>query len=200
MASRPRVGYEIVKESGVVGAPLCSAATVTTTCMTPIPVPRAAWRTMLPAGLVAAIGSLHVESGAHCAVIPVIVTLRAAETRSVQPFPLPRPSAIVTGTRTDSAAVAATGAARAANLPGTKVSFTTIVPAYAGAANPGAANAKAAQHKLTRRCITTFILRRAWYPGYSRSSCPRVPDPGKHVPPSASDPPPSVIMSFEGVE
>jgi len=88
--------------------------------------------------------------------MPTIVTLRAAEMRSVQPFPLPRPSAIVTGTCTDPAVVAVAGAAAAVSFPGTNVSFTMIVPAHAGAAST-----RAAKNEMSRRRITSRILRRA---------------------------------------
>src|SRR5471032_1978882 len=72
---RPRGGaYETLKESGVSGDPLFSAATVTTRFITPIPVSCVAWSTTLPDGVVAAVGSVQVELAAQRAVIPTTVT------------------------------------------------------------------------------------------------------------------------------
>jgi hypothetical protein len=170
-----------MKASGVEVEPALSGATVTMRFMTPMPEPGAARRTMLPDGACVWEGSLQVEPAAQRAVIRVTVTLRDAKTRSVQPWPLPRPSAIVTGASTDPAAVALTGAATALSLPGTKVSFTMIVPAHAGVASMRAAKAE----RRTRRSIT-LILRHLRAADHPRGTTPCVPDPGDAALPNAA--------------
>src|SRR3982074_3508782 len=105
--------------------------------MTPIPVSRAARRTMSPEGMVTAVGRVHVEFAAQRAVIATTRTGLAELTLSVQPSPLPRPSAIVTGPCVVAATVG--GGAFTASLPGTNVSLTMSVPAPAGAARNRAA-------------------------------------------------------------
>src|SRR4029077_2874043 len=87
-----------------------------------------------PFGPCAARGRVHVEPTAQRAVIEVTVTGRLVARRSVQPLPLPRPSATVTGTWTGPFAVAFVAADFATSFPGVKVSLTTIVPAPAGPA------------------------------------------------------------------
>jgi len=87
-----------VNASGVGAVPEGSAATVTTRSITPIPVPRAARKITLPSGPLIAVGSVHVEPVAQRARIEVTRSVRLDATLSVQPIPLPRPSATVTGT------------------------------------------------------------------------------------------------------
>src|SRR4051794_29520293 len=89
--------YATVNETGV--EPLVDAS-VTTRFITPMPLSRAARSTTLPDGAEAALGSVHVEFAAQRAVIPTTRTGVLELTFSVQPAPLPRPSAIVTGTWT----------------------------------------------------------------------------------------------------
>src|SRR6476661_6096429 len=86
---------EMLRETGV--EPDCDA-NVTTRFITPMPLSRPARSTTLPEGVLAAVGSVHVEFAAQRAVMPTTRTGLAELTLSVQPVPFPRPSAIVTGT------------------------------------------------------------------------------------------------------
>ena len=65
-------------------------ASVTTRFMTPIPLSRAARSTMLPEGMLTAVGRVHVEFAAQRAVIPMTRTGSAELTFSVQPLPFHR--------------------------------------------------------------------------------------------------------------
>src|SRR3954469_22196131 len=131
-------------------APEGSAAIVTPRFMTPMPVSRAAWRTIEPDGARAARGRVHDDPAAQRAVIDVTVRGRFAPSRSVQPLPLPRPSGTVTGTCTAPLAGPAAGADLATSLPGAKLSSTTIVPAPAGPAVRRAAETPMRMRRSTR--------------------------------------------------
>src|SRR6202023_3479007 len=95
--------YETLKASGALALPERRGATVTTSWITPMPESRAACR--IPTAS-AAFGRVHVEPAAQRAVMAVIATGVEASSVSVQPAPVPRPSAIVSGTCTDRPATA----------------------------------------------------------------------------------------------
>src|SRR6267378_8310268 len=153
------------------------AASVTTRFMTPIPLSRAARRTTFPAGSAAAVGKVQVELAAQRALMPTTVTGFADLTFSVQPSPLPRPSAIVTGTWRVPAIVA--GADFTASFPGTNVSLTMIVPAPAGAARTRAARIGMRMRRSTGRILLSY---RADY--HSRRGPASIPGPGRGRHPS----------------
>src|SRR3954470_18938120 len=141
-----------------------------------MPLSRAACRTRFPDGPLAAVGSVHVEPAAQRAVIPVTVTGFDECTSSVQPSPLPRPSAIVTGSARVPETVAGTDLT--ASLPGTNVSLTTIVPAPAGAARARAARAGIRMRRTIGHILFSYQAAR-----YSRSATLRIPGSAARVSP-----------------